>query len=67
MNLKEFIRFSFQHRLIPVLIEKPDDMVKLFKHAVKAEGGYANNHITFDAFIKSLVRISVLAQDQIGG
>jgi hypothetical protein len=38
MNLREFVRFSFQHRIIPALIERPDDIVKLFKHAVKADG-----------------------------
>lgn len=67
MNLKEFIRFSFQHRIIPVLIEKPDDLVKLFRHAIKAEGEAAVNHLKYEPFKKCLIRISVLAQDQIGG
>jgi hypothetical protein len=67
MNLKEFIRFSFQHRIIPVLIEKPDDLVKLFRHSIKAEGAMAANHLQYEPFKKCLIRISVLAQDQIGG
>lgn len=37
MNLREFVRFSYQHRIIPTLIEVPEDSVKLFKQAVKAE------------------------------
>ena len=38
MNLREFVRFSFQHRVIPLLIKIPDDSVKLFKLTVKSEG-----------------------------
>ena len=61
MNLREFVRFSYQHRIIPALIERPDDIVKLFKHQVKSE----TNHLqlTFEAFKKCLVRVAVLAQD----
>ena len=36
MILREFVRFSYQHRIIPSLIEIPDDIVKLLKHAVKS-------------------------------
>ena len=69
MNLREFVRFSYQHRVIPVLIEKPEDSVKIFKQTVKAEsnGGINLLQINFEGFKKSLVRIAVFAQDQIGG
>jgi hypothetical protein len=66
MNLREFVRFTYQHRIIPTLIERPDDIVKLFKHSVKAEG---NNQLqlNLEGFKKCLIRVAVLAQDQIGG
>ena len=67
MNLREFVRFSFQHRIIPTLIERPDDIVKLFKHAVKADAGSNQLQLSFEGFKKCLVRVAVLAQDQIGG
>lgn len=66
MNLREFVRFSYQHRIIPALIERPDDIVKLFKHAIKGEGSDLLQ-LSFEAFKKCLVRVAVLAQDQIGG
>lgn len=66
MNIREFVRFTFQHRVIPILLERPEDCVKLFKQAVKAEGT-ATQHLNFSSFKKSLVRIAVFAQDSIGG
>ena len=69
MNLREFVRFTYQHRIIPVLIERPDDSVKLFKHSVKGQSGGEVNLLllNFDGFKQSLVRIAVFAQDQLGG
>ena len=70
MNLREFVRFAYQHRIIPILIEKPEDSVKIFKQAVKAEstkGEALTQQLTFDGFKRSLVRVAVFAQDQIGG
>lgn len=60
--MREFVRFTYQHRIIPVLIEKPEDSVKLFKQAVKAQGvSNAYLQLDFDGFKKSLVRIAVFA------
>lgn len=69
MNLREFVRFTYQHRVIPVLVDKPEDSVKLFKRAVKADSGGKPNsqQIDFEGFKKTLVRIAVFAQDAIGG
>lgn len=60
MNLREFVRFSFQHRVIPVLLESPEHAVKLFKQAVKAEGS-PGLQLDFNGFCKSLIRIAVFA------
>ena len=63
MNLQEFVRFSYQHRVIPVLLEKPEDSVKMFKQAVKSESNSQVNgmQIDFEGFKKSLVRVAVFA------
>jgi DNA-binding NtrC family response regulator len=65
MNLREFVRLSFQHRIIPTLIERPDDIVKIYKHSVKGEK--ASLQLNYEQFKKCLIRVAVLAQDQIGG
>jgi hypothetical protein len=64
MNLREFVRFSFQHRVIPVLLEKPERAVKLFRQAIKAESNNSQSsgqHLDFQGFCKALVRIAVFA------
>jgi len=68
MNLREFVRFAYQHRVIPVLLEKPEDSAKLFKQAVKSGDPQSNAlQLDFEAFKRILVRVAVFAQDAIGG
>lgn len=67
MNLREFVRFAYQHRVIPVLLEKPEDSAKLFKQAVKSDEQSNGLQLDFEAFKRILVRVAVFAQDAIGG
>lgn len=82
MNMREFVRFGYQHDIIPVLLQ-PEDLVLIFRQVVRekqaeyekkrnADSTYFGDQdwsqtLDFDMFKKALVRISIMAQDKLGG
>jgi hypothetical protein len=82
MNMREFVRFGYQHDIVPVLLQ-PEDLVLIFRQVVRekqadyekkrnADQTYFGDQewsqtLDIEMFKKALVRISILAQDKLGG
>ena len=70
MNYKEFIRFGYQSNIVPALIpvEEMSHTFKLVSREAKDENDNAKIKVLdYNFFIKTLVRISAIAQDYLGG
>lgn len=80
-NFREFIRFTYQQNIVPALIP-PEDAVQIYRQLVrerldeiKSQMGtqtYINDKmmaqvLDYEFFKKSIVRIAIMAQDELGG
>lgn len=82
MNMREFVRFGYQHDIVPVLLQ-PEEMVHIFRTIIKEKlDNFEKNRnkdtqyfgdkewsqsLDLEMFKKALVRVAVMAQDKLGG
>jgi hypothetical protein len=70
MDFKEFIRFGYQTHIVPVLLPI-DEMKSMFKQLVRQRQDENKEEsmqvLDYDYFLKALVRIAALGQDNLGG
>ena len=77
MSLQEFVRFGFQQTIVPEFVT-PDDMVFIYKSLLSENKDRAQDDkqallshtagmVDYQAFKKAIVRISVMAQEKLGG
>lgn len=79
LDLTEFIRFGYHQKVTPALLP-PEDMMFIYKNLLgesedKAKSGTdqisvqnrTSGMIDYSSFKKAIVRISIMAQEKLGG
>jgi hypothetical protein len=79
LSLREFLKFGYQQKLTPKLLT-PDELVQVFKYVLSDSQDKANESndkksianrssamVDYDYFKKAIVRISIIAQEKLGG